>query len=393
MAGEIGLLDVLEWQAWVDMESGRRVEMPGAEMQVLSDILAKRPYPGDLSPHGNAWVVDQALEAVDAFEPSLIVLHFANQSFRAMFGGLTDDDLRADFDELARQADRFLVKARGYEPIIFGLGGYAELKGYVDLTDLEGLAALGGMSGHVCGLYRPTSHDLERLREDARLVRMTSREAFRDEFGGCDAFYHRFPDYLLEYEQGWAVKCPLVMARQPQRLGRSDGTVPVHTGLGEVGRLEDIRPLVEGAVAAGSKVVIIMGEGWSVEDFPYSSRECASRLGWFDYDLKSKLFAIFSGKPPVESEYPPAIRMYMEENAYPFSVAFNEPSRDCLGRSVNGFSVAVGNRSVLPHAFFGADVTIECYARYVYNYGSMAILQGRGLSPSRVKPPERRKEA
>lgn len=382
MAGEIGLLDVLEWQAWVDMESGRQVEMPGAEkMRLISDILAKRPYPGDLSPHGNAWVVDQALEAIDAFDPSLIVLHFANQSFRAMFGGLTDGDLRADFDELARQVDRFLARAPGYEPVIVGLGGYAELKGYVDLVDLEGLAALGGMSGHICGLYSPTGADLEMLREDARLLRMTSREAFREEFGGCDAFYRRFPDYLLEYEQGWAVKCPLVMARQPQRLGRNDGSVPVHTGLGETDRLEDIRPLVEGAVASGRKVAVILGEGWSMEYFPFSYRECASRLGWFDYDLKSGLFAIFSGKPAVECEYAPVIRMYMEEDAYPFSVAFNEPAQDCLGRSVDGFSAAVGNRSILPHVFFGADVTIECYARYVYNYGSMAILQGRGVGP------------
>jgi hypothetical protein len=183
-------------------------------------------------------------------------------------------------------------------------------------------------------------------------------------------------------EKGWAVKCSLVMARHPARLGRSDGDVPVSTDMGTVNTLVDIRPMVEDAVAQGRKVAVILGEGWSVDDFPYAFDVCRSRMGWFEYDLKSKLAVIFSGKSVVESEYPPVIRMYKEEDAYPFTVAFNEPSQDLLGRSSEGLCVAVGNRSILPHAFFGADITIECYARYVYNYGSMAILQGQGLELS-----------
>ncbi|MDY6796650.1 MAG: hypothetical protein SWK76_15425 [Actinomycetota bacterium] len=381
MAGEIGLLDVGEWQAWVDMESGRDLEEPGPGWRPVSDILAGRAYPGDLSSHGNAWVVDLALDAIDAFDPSLIILQLANQSFRAAFGGLSDSELGDDFAELKRQVDRFLREAPGYEPLIIGSGGFIPFKGYVDLMHLEGMAAVSGVSGHRCGLYRSTPEDLKLVSGIPQLFRLTSREDFRVEFGGCDAFYRRFPDYLVEMEKGWAVKCSLVMARHPARLGRSDGNVPVRTDLGEVKALEDIRPLVEKVVAAGRKVAVILGEGWSVDDFPYPCESCASRMGWFEYDLKSKVQVMFSGKPVVESEYPPTIRMYKEEDAYPFTVAFNEPSPDLLGRSVEGLSVAVGNRSILPHAFCGADITFECYARYIYNYGSMAILQGRGLEP------------
>ncbi|MBN2027207.1 MAG: hypothetical protein JW854_10665 [Actinobacteria bacterium] len=382
MAGEIGLLDVGEWQAWVDMETGRQLDGLEGKWQTVSDLLARRTYPGDLSPHGNTWVVDQALDAIDAFDPTLIVLQFANQSFRAMFGGLSDAELATAFAELKLQVDRFVREASGYEPLIIGLGGYTALEGYVDLMHLEGMAAVSGVSGHTCGLYHPTPGDVELVSNVPQLRRLTPREDFRNEFGGCDAFYRRFPDYLVEMDKDWAIKCSLVMARPPARLGRSDGNVPVSTDLGRANTLEDIRPLVEDSVAKGRRVAIILGEGWSVDDFPYAFDVCQSRMGWFEYDLKSKLEVIFSGKPVVESEYPPVIRMYKEEDEYPFTVAFNEPSQDLLGRSSEGLSVAVGNRSILPHAFFGADITIECYARYVYNYGSMAILQGQGLELS-----------
>lgn len=379
MAKEIGLLDVIEWQAWVDMESGRQLDDSQVGRGPISSILMKSPYPGDLSPDGNAWVVDQALEAIGVFDPSLIILHFANQSFRAAFGGVSDGELSLAFEELKRQVDRFLREAPDYQPLIIGLGGYTDLEGYIDLMPLDGLAFGAGMSGHTCGLCRPTPRDLEIVKRTPQLVRMVSREEFREEFGGCDEFYRRFPDYYIEMEKGWVVKCSLTMARHPDRLGRSDPSVPIHTELGEAEALEDIRHMVEKAVAGGKKVAVILGEGWSLDDFPYPFTTCRSRLGWFAYDLKSKLIAIFSGGPVTESGYPTTIRMYEEEDAYPFTVAYNEPSQDLLGRTVTGLSVAVGNRSILPHALFGADITLECYARYVYNYGSMAILQGRGL--------------
>lgn len=382
MADEVGIIDVMEWNVCTDMETGRKAEWPGKKWEGITAILARHPYPGDLSAQGNVWVVDQALEMVETFSPSLMILHFANQTFRAMFGGTGDDELEAAFEDLEEQIDRFL-DATSYEPLIVGMGGYSPLQGCVDLMRLDGLALGEGMTGTLAGLFNPTARDLGLLKRDTRVLRLVSRERFREHFGGSDAFYRRFPDYLVELEDGWGVRCAWVLARNPSRILRRDDRIPVGTALGDVKTLKDIRPLVESSAAAGRKVALILAEGWSLEDFPFEHSPCPNLLGWYRHDLKSQLISIFSGKPVVEGEYPPVFRHYREDDVYPFSVVFNEPSPDLLGRSVQGFSAAVGNRSILPHALFGADITVECYARALYNYGSMAVLQGRGLrSPS-----------
>lgn len=387
MAGEVGLIDVIEWQAWVDMESGRELDEVESEWQAVADILALRPYPGDLDPGGNLWVTSHALDAVKAFSPPLIILHYANQSFRAMFGGISDAELDTAFDEVKSQIEMFIDET-GYVPVIIGLGGFRRLEGFVDLSGLDGLVLGGGMPGNMAGLYSASRRDLERLRGEPRVERLVSRDEFREEFGGCDAYYERFPDWLLELEDGWGGRCAGVMARRPDRIGRKDDALPVHSELGsdgtpgEMGNLEEIRPLVEEAVRGGRKVALILVEGWVPEDFPFTFKACPNRRNWFRYGLKCSLNVIFTGLSPFENPYPPMLRMYREDDAYPFSVIYNEPSSDLLGQTVPGLSVAVGNRSILPHALFGADITLECYARYIYNYGSMAILQGRGLRPS-----------
>ena len=72
------------------------------------------------------------------------------------------------------------------------------------------------------------------------------------------------------------------------------------------------------------------------------------------------------------------IQMDREDDSYPFSFDYSEPDYDTLGQTAGKLSIAVGNRSIIPHSLFGADITVECFARCVQNFGNMAVIKGRG---------------
>jgi hypothetical protein len=45
-----------------------------------------------------------------------------------------------------------------------------------------------------------------------------------------------------------------------------------------------------------------------------------------------------------------------------------------LGLNFPGKSIAVGNRSMFMHMAFGVDISIECFARNLFNQGCMAVV-------------------
>jgi hypothetical protein len=53
---------------------------------------------------------------------------------------------------------------------------------------------------------------------------------------------------------------------------------------------------------------------------------------------------------------------------------FREIPEHTIGRRFAGRSAAVGSRSMLTHVAAGADISVECFARALYNHGVMAVL-------------------
>jgi len=67
-----------------------------------------------------------------------------------------------------------------------------------------------------------------------------------------------------------------------------------------------------------------------------------------------------------------------ELKGYPFSGYFREVPGHTLGADCGGRSIAVGNRSMFTHMVFGADISVECFARNLFNQGCMAVIQRGG---------------
>lgn len=67
----------------------------------------------------------------------------------------------------------------------------------------------------------------------------------------------------------------------------------------------------------------------------------------------------------------------MEQTIFPFSGHFREIPPHTLGADFEGPSLAVGNRSMFTHMVFGADISVECFARNLFNQGCIAVLKER----------------
>jgi hypothetical protein len=62
------------------------------------------------------------------------------------------------------------------------------------------------------------------------------------------------------------------------------------------------------------------------------------------------------------------------QREFPFSGFFREIPEHTPGSGFSGRSIAVGNRSMFTHMVFEADISIECFARNLYNPGCIAVL-------------------
>ncbi|MDD3845889.1 MAG: hypothetical protein PHC90_05950 [Syntrophorhabdaceae bacterium] len=45
-----------------------------------------------------------------------------------------------------------------------------------------------------------------------------------------------------------------------------------------------------------------------------------------------------------------------------------------FGNQFTGRSISVGNKSMFMHMVAGADICVECFARNLYNQGTMAVI-------------------
>jgi hypothetical protein len=373
---EIGLIDVVEWQTAVDFRTGRPVVVDHPRVDLAAKVLRAHPYPGDLTGEGDRWVTDTALDLHARYAPDFVLLTYANLYFPAVFSPLGEAERAAQIAQTFEQIERFLNESV-FAPVIVGLGDFVPFQGYVYLTDLEGQVISGGMNPRYAGLNQATARDLEQLAEREGIARLLTRDAFRNQFGGCQQFYDRFPEHLVVAEEGRIFRGPSSGARPLYRVPKYDRTLPLHTSLGTAEAIIDVAGLALRALER-DRVALILVEGVGCESFPLSFQPISNALHWHTYSAgDSQYLALTTGKHFVDHPYPPGYRYYVddgEEKLYPFSAIFTEMPPDTIGARFAGRSAAVGGRGILTHAVAGVDIAIECFVRALYNHGVMAVV-------------------
>ncbi len=373
----LGVIDVVDWQTTVDLANGLPASVEHPLVSLASELVRRHPYPGDLAPGASRWVTDVALDLNERYGPELMLLVYANAYLAASFKPLSAAARAARIWEVFDEIQRF-VNASGFSPIIVGLGGLVPLAGYVYTADLDGRAIAGGMTARYAGLNRPSPRDLAWLASHPGVERVIARDDFCAQFGGVEQFYQRFPDYVLAAREGYLFRGVGSSARPTYAVPGFAQTIPLHTTLGEASALTDLAGLALRALER-DKVALILVEGVGCESFPLPFCPISNACHWYCYSIgEGQYLAITAGKHFVERPYPPGYDYLPDDDEnkpYPFSGILSELPPDTLGRRWRGKSAAAGSRSILTHTAAGADITVECFARALYNHGAMAVVE------------------
>ncbi len=372
----IGLIDVGEWQTTVDFRTGALQETAHQRVDLTREVLRRHPYPGDMTPHACRWVTDVALEMDACYAPDFMLLVYANAFFPAVFSPTSEAICEGHRQEVFDEIERFLA-ATGFDPVIVGTGDLIPLAGTIDMTHLDGFAVAGGMAVRCAGLEHATPRDLEVMAQHPGVERIVTRDEFREQFGGCEGFYQRFPERLLVAKEGFIFRGVGTGGRPLYRVPARDRQIPLHTRFGKAEALTDVAQLALLGLES-RRVALIVVEAVGCATFPLSFRPIANALHWYTYAVgEGQYLALATGRHFVERPYPPAYRSYVDDHEtrdYPFSGILHELPEDAIGRRFAGRSVAVGSRGILTHAMAGTEIAVECFARALYNHGVMAVV-------------------
>ena len=374
---DVGVIDVIDWQTIVDMQDGEQAEIEDPRIDLASELCASHPYPGDLTTEGAHWVTDVALDLNARYAPDYVLLDYASLFLHGVFRSQTAAERDERVREVFAEVERFLDGTE-FAPVIVGLGDLMPFRGYIDTLDLQCLVSAAGMNTRGAGLFDPSEADLAKMADREGVARVVSREAFRAEFGGCEAFYEASPDAIAFAEPGYVFHGVNVGSRPLHSVPRPDAHLPLHTPFVGGESLTDVPQLVLEGLREG-KVALILVEGVGCETFPMPFRRLSNSLYWYRYTMSpDQYLALTSGLHLVEYPYPPGYRyeLYDDVDApYPFSGIFEYLPKETIGRRYEGRSAAVGNRSILTHLAAGTDIAVECFVRALYNHGVMATVK------------------
>ncbi len=378
----IGIIDVVEWQTTLDMRTGRRVEAEGPLVDLAGEILALHPpYPGDLDPKNLDWISGIARDLDEKYRPRFLMLTYGQLSFLSIYKNMPGDQRKEMIRRIIGDIHG-LCETTGAVPFIVGTGGFVPAAGFVDLSRLDGLVLGGGMVGRYAGIYGPSAKDLACLRGNRFIKGVYSRREMIELFGGDEEFTRRLPDYLLVLKEGYIYKTVGSSSRPFFMQPAENESVPFSSPLGAVSSITGIRKLIEDALPA-QKVVLAIIEGAGPEEFPEPYRLCDNSLGWYRYTPTcGQYLSMTTGRHLPYHTFIPGFKYYVEDDegsAYPLSGLFTKNDLDTIGSSFAGRSAAVGTRSIMTHLASGADLTIECYSRGLYNYGTLAVINAPPL--------------
>jgi hypothetical protein len=374
----LAIIDAREWQNMFDLRTGEKQDADGPVVRMVHEVLANHPYPGDMDERSNQWVTDAALDFIEAYHPRFVFLTYAQQYFAARYAPMSAAERTEMISRAFHEVNRF-AKESGFECVVVGTGGMTPLRGLIDLSRLDGLAVVSHWSARYAGLYAPTAADLKRLNQDPAVEGIKEKDSFLGLFDGKPEEGRRVPDYIVLAREGYMFKAAGATMRVPLMVPASGFQIPLSTSLGHVETVTDVRHLVEEGLAA-HKVALIVVEGVGVTDFPWSWSPCKNGKGWYYYEPGDGLYlAMTTGRHRV-FDYPVGYKYFDEdgpEREYPLSGYFTEIPEDTIGARFPERSVAVGNKSMFMHVVTGADISLECFARNLYNQGTMAVIHRR----------------
>jgi len=371
----LAIVDAREWQNLLDLRTGKKVQDDSPQTRMVRELLARHPYPGDVSAESNRWVTEAALDLVRAYCPDLAFVFYSHQFFAGRYTPMSEDQRRSMIEGVFGEVNRFVGES-GYTPVIVGTGDMVEVAGEIDMSKVDGTAISSHWSARYAGLHRPSQRDLDHVASLPQIERVVPRQEWISLMGNAGHDPARIPEYLLVAKEGWTFVTTGVPLRKALRVPGAGYSIPVATSLGEPQTILEIRKLIERNLE-NSKIALIILEGIGARDFLIPHASCNNSVGWYYYEPGDGQYLSMTTGTHQVFAYPTGYQYHDENDAkrdFPFSGYFLSIPEHTLGRDFSGKSVAVGNHSMFVHTVFGADICIECFARNLYNQGCLGVI-------------------
>ena len=371
----ITVLDAREWQTVVDLRTGKKVESFGPVVEMVKGVLQRHPYPGDMDQASNRWVTDTALDLMDGYRPRFVFLTYAAQYFSGRYNAMTKKERAEMISDAFFEMERF-IHASDFIAIVVGTGDMTPLLGLIDVTGIDGLAISTHWSTRYAGLHGPSPKDLKLLKEHPQIEKIVPRGEVARLFAGTREQALRVPDYLMLARKGYAFRTISGLMKTPVMISSLTYTVPVHAPGRVVEAVTDVRGVLERDLAENKLALIVM-EGVGLEEFPWPHVSCRNGKEWYYYEPGDAQYLTVAAGEHRFLDYPTGYKYFDEVDAtkeYPFSGYFTSIPHGAFASRFKGKSISVGNRSMFMHMVTGADVTVECFARNLYNQGTMAVV-------------------
>jgi hypothetical protein len=380
----LAIIDARQWQNRFDLESGQKKEESHPAAAMLSKVLSWNPYPGDVDEKANEWVTRTALDLIDQYEPNLVCLSYVQQFFSHRHFAHSQADWERMCATAMAEADKF-IKISGYTPVIVGTGGMIPLKGEIDVSGLDGLAVSSNWSARYCGVHWPSSADMEllsALKAQEKIERIVSKKEWIELFRSQEQEVQirqdeaLMPDFLVVAAEGHSFKTMGTTLRKPVHIPENNFKVPVYTPLGDLDDIRGIKQLVRSNLDH-HKIALILVEGVGKAFFPADHSMCENGPGWFCHEPGDAFYLTLSTGKHEPFAYPAGYRSFdldAEAVKFPFSGYLLSVPENTLALDYPGKSIAVGNRSMFMHMMFGVDISIECFARNLFNQGCLGVI-------------------
>jgi len=371
----VAIIDAREWQNIFDLRTGAKAEADGPVVKMVQGVLGTHPYPGDTDPGSNKWVSDVALDLIEQYCPQLVFLAYAGQYFTSRYTPMTGEERAKMLADVFSEVNRFIAKS-GFTPVIIGTGTMTDFVDFIDVSRLDGLALSTFWSARYAGLHNPSISDLVFLEKHPNIERIVSKNELLNLFNTSPGEALRVPEHLLLAKEGCAYKTSSGTPRKALMVPANNFYIPVSCAAGSLNEITDIRGIVDEGLKK-DKVAVIILEGIGIEDFPWPHSSCANGQGWYYYEPgEAQYLTIMTGEHRV-FDYPTGYKYYEEDQEtkeYPFSGYFTSLPEGMPASKFSGRSIAVGNKSMFMHMVTGADLSVECFARNLYNQGTMGVV-------------------
>ncbi|MEN6373288.1 MAG: hypothetical protein ABFD75_00735 [Smithella sp.] len=371
----IAIVDARGWQNTLELKTGEKISISGPAVEMVKNVLQRHPYPGDMDPESNSWVSDTALDLIDNYCPRFVFLTYAAQYYSGRYTPMTKEMRAKVISEAFLEVDRF-VNMSGMAVIVVGTGDMTPLLGSIDATGLDGLAICTHWSTRYAGLHEPSPADMKYLKEHPHVEKIIPREEVVGLFNGKPKQALRVPEYLMLARKGYAFKTVTDTKKTPVMIPSINFNVPLYAPGHSIKAITDIRRAIEEKLAERNTALIVM-EGVGLDDFPWPYVSCGNSTGWYYYEPGSAQYLTITSGEHRFFDYPAGYKYYEEihqTSDYPFSGYFKTIPEGTLASVFPGKSIAVGNRSMFMHMVAGADIAVECFARNLYNQGTMAVI-------------------